>query len=88
MKEHFNWKIRVEVYKYGLKIDDHFLKEDARWFADKSGDSCESISMGWINALDWLPGETMARLTVVEKDSNAIKHQNDFKVVVRASPYN
>ncbi len=84
--EQFNWHARVQVYRFGIKIDDHELKENTRSIVAQSVGQCSDISFGWIRTLDILPGKTTVRITVDQGDSNATKYSSVFRVAVRPSP--
>jgi hypothetical protein len=84
--EKFNWKARVQVYRFGIKIDDHELRENSRYFVGKSLDQCSDISFGWIRTFDLIPGKTTVRIAVDQGDQNATKYSGIFRVAVRPSP--
>jgi len=84
--DQFNWKTQVQVYRFGVKIDDHELRENSRTFVRNSQDNCKDISFGWIRTFDLLPGKTIVRITVDRGDPKAEKYSLFFKVVVRPSP--
>jgi hypothetical protein len=86
VKEQFNWKVNVQVYRLGIKIDEHELVENHRGLVKSSLDNCHSISFGWIRTLDLVPGKTSVRINVLQGDPSAAKYASSFKVVVRPSP--
>jgi hypothetical protein len=86
VNELFNWKARVQVYRFGIKLDDHELRENSRTFVEKSQENCKDISFGWIRTLDLIPGKTIVRITVDQGDSKGDKYSPFLKVAVRPSP--
>lgn len=85
-KEQFTWKATVEVYRFGIRIDQHVLEENHRGLTRSSLDSARNISFGWIRTFDLIPGKTTVRITVIQGDSSSSKYLSNFKVVVRPSP--
>ena len=86
-KEKFNWKVRAEVFRYGIKIDDRLLKEKTRGYLRNSLDACNKLNFEWIHVWDIIPGRARVRLTVLEPDEKAASYADDFVVIVRPSWY-
>lgn len=83
--EEFNWKLRVEVFKLGMKIQDKKLKVEQRYYSENTLDKFKSISFGWIRTLDLLPGPVIVKIHVEEGDTRSSKYRERFKVVVEPS---
>ncbi len=84
--EKFNWRIRAEIFRFGMKIQDKILDESSRAFAGVTLDKQSDISFGWIRTLDMIPGKVVVKIHVEEGDTRSAKYRNSFKVVVRPSP--
>lgn len=83
--EEFKWKLRVEVFKLGMKIQDKKLVVEQRYYSGNTLDKFKSISFGWIRTLDMLPGSVVVKIHVEEGDAISSKYRENFKVVVRPS---
>jgi len=84
--EHFTWRLRTEVFKFGVKIQDKELTEETRTFASGAMDKHSAISFGWIRTLDMLPGKVIVKIHVEKGDTSTSIYRDNFKVVVRPSP--
>lgn len=83
--EEFKWKLRVEVFKFGMKIQDKKMKVEERYYSGNSLDKFKGISFGWIRTLDMLPGSVVVKIHVEDGDTRSSKYRENFKVVVRPS---
>jgi hypothetical protein len=84
--ERFTWKAHVQVYRFGIKLDDHELRENSRTYVERSQENCTDISFGWIRTLDLIPGKTIVRITVEEGDFKGDTYSRFLKVAIRPSP--
>lgn len=83
--EEFNWKLRVEVFKLGMKIQDKKLKVERRYYSGNTLDKYKEISFGWIRTLDMIPGSVTVKIHVEDGDTRSSKYRENFKVVVQPS---
>lgn len=83
--EEFKWQLRVEVFKFGMKIQDKKMKVEERYYTGNTLDKFKSISFGWLRTLDMLPGPVAVKIHVDDGDTRSSKYHESFKVVIRPS---
>ena len=86
VEKQFGGKIRVEVFRFGMKIDEHLLEEGQRSIVSPVGlATSDHISYGWIKVWDLLPGQATVRLTVLQPQTVDAPTIRTLRVVVQPS---
>ena len=79
-------RLRAEVYRFGIKIDERILSEGRRSVFGKGLQFSDEISFGWVPVLDGIPGSARVILTVLVPQRAKPIYRDAFSIVVRPSP--